>query len=812
MPSTLYSGFLGYKATANPPFNSAQSGKNFVIHRHRDTQNPALGWIEQADGYAKKVFVTGGSNPGTLPANDTVIRKISSISHKDIYNLYIPEHGGQNVTIVAATYRKTGYYSGSPTLDRFGIWIRPYWSGAAWVDEWRELTEMYIFTLKRIGSSNNDRLYIDDGTYVFKTIDPAGIVFGADYFKNWTIVYDTFGDAENYDLIIGSGYVGEFADDYSFKLAHLNTDFSTRTVGTKLLVYRSFLTQELPSTLTSFIYGILSEARLTSGNSATDLVLGVASKTASFIHGGSLAYTRTVDAVIAQPGTLSVWQYAAMLGIAGVESATGADILDAGTYYLKKSIVMDDGSETSLADCVTATAGVWSAGNSIVVGASQKIGVYIFRSPGALPIRARYLRVYMSDDNVTFYNVKDYDLRDATLWDGAGLHGSALLGGDHWYAAAPYSAGSPVTPTTIFITGLDWADDSGAEAMAQIGRAITDSGVIQFKAAAVVGNTCFAIGVRAGGTLYPNYIFASLQTGDGSPQYDVFGLVANNMLRLEYNDGDELIGVYPAGDRLLAFKHRSVMLVSQGSTGDVIVFLADAITKADGLCSLHTIAGFEDVVYWAGYSGIYSFSSQGIRLLNNDWITEWRAVSAANKEAAVAVFDRTNRQYRIAYAGIERMLDVDTGEWVLGDPADQPTKFAANQRDGTVDFLSGTLIQTLGLGTRHDGVNFTTTYQFNDLLAAEQGGVNALLIDIKLRYASSVAISAQLYKDGSASGSAFTLPAAATEYIIRAPLSFRPKRIGLALTWTTTADAQSTQIKEVNPHYQIIPGGVTNST
>jgi hypothetical protein len=784
---------------ANPPPNSARAGKNYVLTRHRDVTKGMLGWIELAPGYAKKF--------DALPANDATIRKISAIAHENIYDLYIP-NGSLTVTVVVATYTKTGFFPGNPTVNRCGVWIRPYYNGSSWVDEWRELTEMFIFTIKRLGVSFNDRLYIDDGTYNFKTLDPTGIVFGEDYFKNWTIVYADFGDAENYDLIADSGYVGEWLDDYSLKLVpgHLNTDFSTRTVGTKLVVYRSFLPKELPSSIASHIYGLLSEARISTGNNDADVCLMAGYRNNSFVQGGGNPYTRTTNAVIGGPGVLDIWQYAGVVGIdpTPVPDAGG---LEAITWHFKYSLVMDDGSETKLFVAVTEAGGSppdWTAGGGITLTELSKIKLYIYRSHGAMPVRARYLRLYMcSEREWPYYSrVADYDLRDASIWDNSAIRGAAIFGGMHFYAR---------TDSGVYITGADWTN-AGAKAETQIGRAVTDTGVIQFKHATVVGRRAYAVGVNAGGTLFPNHVFATTSSGDGAPQYDVFPQLSTLNIDLEYNDGDECRAVWPYGDRLFVAKRSSIIIVSYDSTSGA--FVRDVVTKTDGICSVKTLADFEDVVYWAGYNGIYRYSTRGWQLLNLDWLLEWKAVTTANKEAAIGVFDKANRQYRIAFTHptlgtIERVFDVDSSEWFAADLTNQPSRFASDTREMKVDFLSGSLIQTFGTGTRHDGTNFSLEYEFNDMVITKQKGVDILFQGVMIEYVSSVPLTVQLYKDGATLGSAATLAASSTRGFVKAPLSARGTRFYLKITATTTADSQSVAIKTVQAIYEEIPGGVS---
>jgi hypothetical protein len=1000
MPSPLHNAFLGHKPdVANPPFNSAKAGQNYSIHRHRDRENKIAGWIEQSDGYAKKF--------SALPANDLAIKKIANISYQDIYNLWIPDHGGQNVTVVVATYTKTGYelatltgtawavaggsltkvtgtgtkfltetapgsnilldstqkvvlsvtsdtelyvtvafggaasgtsLAGSAVINRFGIFIRPYWNGSTWIDEWFETTEMMIFEIDSLGTgdgsaflnssgwvvdglgfwsgsfaagwthsalggagstdpltqttaavnatyydiswtvtgrtngsftiafggntisgltatgtqrikssstgnlvitptSNFDgkivfsiitegnvkKIYLDDITsskYHFPTIDSGATVFKTDYFKNWTIVDRDFHGGDNYELVAASGYDGS---QYYLGLIHPNNEFySAWTAGDKLLVYRSLLEltstgteKQLPSSIDSFIYGLLSEARLTTGNDTTDVVLSLASKTTAFTTISthtSDPYVKTIDEVIAGPGVLDIWKYAAVISFEPTPIPDAAG-LPAGTYYLKHSIVMDDGSETALYDSPSEVGGSpadWSGTNFLTLTEASNIKIYAHRSWGTLPARGRFLRCYVSDDNVYFYKMKDFDLRSSTLFDAAAMRGISLLGGQHYFAVG-YAG--------YLLTDLDWSaatGDSGIEATAQIGRKIDDTGVIQFKAATVAGRICYAIGVRKDATVSPNTIFASLQTGDGAPARDVFGLVANNMIDLEYGDGDELAGIYSKGDVVLAWKRQRLMSVREGSDANgKVVYLADTITQADGLCSRRSIVGFEDVIYWAGYNGIYSYSSQGVLTLNRDWLEEWKAVDVAYKETAVASFDRTNRQYRIAYNGLERLLDIDTGEWTPGVPTDQPAVFAANQRLGTVDFLSGSLIQTLGSGTRHDGVNFSMEYFNNDFLAHQldpKGRAtqnwDVLLYDVRVAYNSSVALTLTLYRDGIAQ-SPVAGAAGNGSVTIKAGKSFRCKKFGLKIIATTTADNQVVQIKEIQPRYDLIPTGVS---
>ncbi len=173
--------FGGLKTSiANPPGNSAKSMSNLVRFRHRGVKEGLpYAYLEQADGYAQKY---------ALPATTQTGNKITNCIITDIKSFYVKEHGGQNVQVAVGTYTKTSRYDVTVTLNRSGIWMRPYWSGAAWVDSWFELTEMEILKADSTGGYS---------TSTIKCTTTDG--FAADYFKNWTLVFPPYGAANQAD-------------------------------------------------------------------------------------------------------------------------------------------------------------------------------------------------------------------------------------------------------------------------------------------------------------------------------------------------------------------------------------------------------------------------------------------------------------------------------------------------------------------------------------------------------------------------------------------------------------------------------------
>lgn len=151
--TVLFTEFLGLQTSLGEPApNSARALSNLVRNRH-------VGDLELPIPYNLK-FVS--DNIASLPqvlelerSNflDPAIHKISNLEFENIHNFYVPDHGGKNITVAIGTYRKTGFFPGNPTIDRSGVFVRPFWDGAAWVDAWRQLTEEFIFELVSLGAA-----------------------------------------------------------------------------------------------------------------------------------------------------------------------------------------------------------------------------------------------------------------------------------------------------------------------------------------------------------------------------------------------------------------------------------------------------------------------------------------------------------------------------------------------------------------------------------------------------------------------------------------------------------------------------------
>ena len=312
MPVVPINSFLGIDTNvANPKIGTAQSTYGLVRNRTR-------GHLELPDGYSiKNPTGTPTSGDYNTPVSDTYN---TLIVEKDIHSFFVAEHGGRNVTVFIGTYTKISRYDAGVGIPRFGVWIRPYWNGGSWIDSWFELTEIELV------ETNNTTPFSGVSTINF-TADTGK---ATDYFKNWIVVFEDWADHDNYLLVQNSTgtSVTYFGDN----------SLLTRYAGDVIILCRSFLNGELPSTINSYIFNYLNEIRMTSGNNPSDVSLmsGFRSKTYSWATSDAV-----VDRIVLDVGCLNVWRYAVLMNSIVTETDL-ASPLKSGTYSFKIALGTDD--------------------------------------------------------------------------------------------------------------------------------------------------------------------------------------------------------------------------------------------------------------------------------------------------------------------------------------------------------------------------------------------------------------------------------------------------------------------------------------
>jgi hypothetical protein len=284
----------------NPAIGTASATKGLIRNRTR-------GWLELADGYETRLAVPVSDTYNTL------------IVEKDIAHFYVEEHGGKAVSIFIGSYTKVSRYDANVKIPRFGVWMRPYWSGAAWIDAWIELTEIEIVKLVSFTAPS--------------TINITATGTAADYFKNWIAVFEDYTQAQDHDnyLLIQASTTS------SITFFGLNSQLD-RAADAKIILVRSFVNKELPALVTSFIFNYLNEIRLTSGNLSTDVSLMAGYRKKSY----SWATTdKEMDRIVLDVGCLDVWRYAVLINSISAQVDENSP-LESGNYGFKIALGTDD--------------------------------------------------------------------------------------------------------------------------------------------------------------------------------------------------------------------------------------------------------------------------------------------------------------------------------------------------------------------------------------------------------------------------------------------------------------------------------------
>jgi len=773
--------------------------KNFMRNQKR-------GWLNAGQGYFKK-FVSDTDNglPQTTDNAgdnylDPAIHGISNLVWKDVHNFYVPENGGADVTVAVGTYRKAKFEAAGWTKDRFGIWIRPYWNGAAWVDAWRELTELFIFKIESLPiAPHQDRIVVSTN---FSAYDPAGEVFNNSYFVGWTAAYVDFvtpvfwEDTENFDRVTACGDETGGGTDFFLDIGHANTDFASRAVGNYVYVYRNFLFKDLPSSLTSYIFNLFNELRMTTGTGADDVSLMAGYRSKDIVSGGI-----SVTGVIADIAALDLWDYA--VAVTGAVVAEGTDPLTAGTYYLKFAVVMDDGNVTKLYDAVTDTGGGIAAGNSFVIGANQKLFVRPYVSYGAVPRRFSRIVLFISTDDIT-YNF----ISDITPVFNAGTMLTLPGPVEHFYMQC----------NAISLLGATYAA-IGEDAVVNIGRSITDSGIVRWKVGTVIGKKTYVGNVLAGGAAKPNNAMVGTGKGSGVLQTDVFANDEAHIIDLEYGDGDEIIGIAPVVERVLFLKKRSIVLVAPDGQGG---YIREMISANIGCSSAEAVAVHNGIVYWFDDNGRYAFGFNGglqtLDLLAND---DWQLLTTAQKEAGSSAIDRVNQLWYVNAGGKQWIYDINAktiegdaaGDWVKFEFTDTPLRIAGDI-PGTVDFITtaGKLLTINNADVTawgFDGADYTLQWKSNEIMLLREQGYDGRVL-VKgwgVEYSSSIDITLNIYLDGG-TAIVFTMPLTETTKIFRMPLGSVCKSVVFEFTAVTAGETPDISIKGLQAFVDKMPGSV----
>lgn len=774
----------------------------------------------ELDGTSGGAAGAGNLRVVSVPQNDAGLPKLSNLTLVDLKTVYVPEHGGREITMVVGTQTKGSYAVSAPVdVDQFCAWINPWWDGTRWIEGWQELTEFWQFEIRGFGNAidgDEMQVYVDhyDGAnwdVNFRSLDPDQIYFKYnanatpdpdDYFKGWVIRYGSE-DTQNYDTVIRSGYAGSDSggDTFYFAVPHLTATYASRIIGTPITVFRNFFKNGIPSTADPYVIRLFNELRITTGNAATDLQAYVGNKTASLANlplsynGAFDNYTgKTLDGIYCGDAGMDHWKYAVIVEM--LDGSTPASGPPSDTYYFKYALVREDGQVGALfTDGCTKT---------LTSTFNHELKCYVKRSLGALPKWAKYLRVFISTDQAAYFSVKDIDL---TLDDNftTGTIGVTSFVNDAGDTIEHCYAGTDVTKT--YISAADWAA-IGAEATADIGRAATDTGALPHKVRAIVGNKSFIADVTVAGVRVPNKVYRSVSNGAGNMQYDVHANDPQKIIDLEYNDGDEIVGIVPTtADRFVVVKRKTAVLCEPNGEGYSRIVISSNI----GLTAQKAIAVEDARSFWPDYNGLMMFSPNGPEVINASWLEDWKSISAEDKEAAFSVIDPVNKKWLLYVAGKVYSYGFMDKEWTVEVLSDVPVAAAQNTDLPTGIEILKDNIYTMEDGVLMDGASIAASWESNKiepLLETEAGNFAEDIVPqyLYLEYEANVAVTVQLYLDDSVAvwGSAYTLDTAKVKANVPFALGARCKGFRYKLSATKAADANAVTIKKAVLYYSRI--------
>ena len=435
-----------------------------------------------------------------------------------------------------------------------------------------------------------------------------------------------------------------------------------------------------------------------------------------------------------------------------------------------------------------------AAQSQIISNGNISLSYKVWISPSLISRRARYVRVYIQRDSGGFYELANVGLYTGETTFSAAAWDATL---QHWFAVM--STANTITGTTV----------SGAvnQSIRNLGRTDSDTGVLKHTFAVTANSTTYAVGVVAASKTMRNKVFTSPVSSSGISQYDVLPNDAATILDVEFNDGDEAKALIGVSDRVLVLKNRSAVLLTLTSTGE---HTRDIVATGAGVASVGTIGSFNDVAFWLDHSGVYEFSTRGIRPISDAILPDILALSDAQRAAAIAVCDSKYLQYILLVAGVMYIYDIKDGEWTMRTPHANPAAFSidtSNQRYMILMPTTGGVIWPT-TASQQMGAAISFNWMSSKIEIDLPRGMDALLSGFWVEYDSPVPITLSWYLDNSGSTAGTYALLAANKYaLVPASLSARCRTFKLKLGGATTAANQVVKIKRLGAWYYTIPAG-----
>jgi hypothetical protein len=370
------------------------------------------------------------------------------------------------------------------------------------------------------------------------------------------------------------------------------------------------------------------------------------------------------------------------------------------------------------------------------------------------------------------------------------------------------------TTAAVQIKGSDYTGSS-TFALSELGRVITDTGAVNYTFGATIGSRAYAIGVQIVGRLQKNKVFASEASGDGIPFYDVFPNDADNIIDVEFNDGDYLKALGGVTGRLVGLKSSSIVLLTPVESGD---YLRDIVATGVGIAGPNTLAAFNEKLYWLDHSGVYEFGANGMTNIGSAILPTLMAYSDANRNAAFAVIDKRNFAYRLYmtadgtnYAVF--VYNTRDGSWMVETATNARSATPDSDDTGTRPLRSFLLLGTTYLNKTVSNIgSFSFNYRLNPVRIPT--ATDVLLREIGLQYSTPgglTSFQAKLYLNDSASPvQTWTLDTSKKSVLLPVPLGSRCHSFRVEILGSIDLAAHTLKVYGLDAYYDVLPVGGDN--
>ena len=357
------------ESSRNPAFNEASEILNFDLRGKE-------GDLTSREGYVLKY---------SYPTHP----KLDSTENLIVKNFTITSFDNKEITLLAQKARVTS--ESGENLNTLAFWIRPYWNGSTWIDDWKWLNEIQIAKLTAASDLTYNNMVFIQGNYNC---------------NNWVILNKT----KNQTAKVISSVVDGLNTRINTTLFNSSWEINDEIILMKTYLPYDFLIElGNVSKKDIVIHNVLDELRIGFGGKPNRYGLSVGYRK-NYLNFRDFTFEKhsditedvinhfgNVDEIILSP-------YSILFDKAGLDLSTTANgsFDETGIYSFKVTGVLDDYSEILITDSLSINV---ESGKALMFIPKIDLGLF---NP-----RLTKLKVYIANSSLVFTFLKEYSLRDS---------------------------------------------------------------------------------------------------------------------------------------------------------------------------------------------------------------------------------------------------------------------------------------------------------------------------------------------------------------------------------------------------------------